>query len=137
MQDIEFFDHTADVGFRLARPSLEELFRDAAFGMFDIVAPGNVFQNLVDYEIAVRADELEELLVNWLSELNFYFQVKGYVPVAISVELQENRLSAKIQGSLIDLAIHQVAIEIKAVTFHKIYVRQENNLWHAQVIFDI
>jgi len=31
----------------------------------------------------------------------------------------------------------QLELEIKAVTYHKMYIRHDNNRWRAQVIFDI
>ena len=70
MNDIEYFDHTADVGFRLVRPAKEDLYRDAVFGMFDIIAPTKEYRKTVDYEITVTGKDLEELMVNWLSEFN-------------------------------------------------------------------
>jgi len=137
MKDIEFFDHTADVGIRLTRPSLETLFEDAALAMFHIIAPNNEFYFNVDYEINIESNNREELLVNWLSELNFCFQVKGYVPVTFDLVLFENGLSAVVHGDVFDPSQHNVEIEIKAVTYHKMYLLQQKDHWSAQIIFDI
>ncbi|MBN1480162.1 archease [candidate division KSB1 bacterium] len=137
METIEFFDHTADIGIRLTRPTPEELFRDAAFAMFDLIAPNNKFRPVINYTITVQGVNLEELMVNWLSEINFYFQVNGYVPVNIALVVNSTCLTAKIQGDIIDRSVHNVEIEIKAITFHKIDVRQADDKWKAQVVFDI
>ena len=137
MENIEIFEHTADVGIRLKRPSREELFHDAAMGMFYIIAPENKFLPHIEYSITVVGADDEELMVNWLSELNFYFQTVLYVPVEIKLEVFDHRLDAHIYGDVIDQTTHNVEIEIKAVTYHKIYVRREHDLWAAQIIFDI
>lgn len=137
MENIEFFDHTADIGIRLSRPSLKELFRDAALAMFELIAPNNKFRPILSYKISVDGKNLEELMVNWLSEINFYFQVNGYVPVYIDVVIHSTHVTAQIQGDIIDRSVHNVEVEIKAVTFHKIDVRRADNMCKAQVIFDI
>ncbi len=137
MHEIEFFDHTADIGFRLQRPSKKELFRDAALAMFHVIEPDTRYRSLVDYEITVESQDLEELMVNWLSELNFYFQIEGYVPLNIRLTFAANGLTALIQGYVVNHAVHNSEVEIKAVTYHKIYVKQVDGLWKAQVIFDI
>ncbi|MBN1559854.1 archease [candidate division KSB1 bacterium] len=137
MHDIEFFDHTADIGIRLQRSSKKELFRDAAFAMFHIIEPETKYRDLVNYEITVDGQDLEELMVNWLSDLNFYFQIEGYVPLNIRLTLAANGLTAQIQGYALNRSVHNSQVEIKAVTYHKIYVRQEDGAWKTQVIFDI
>ncbi len=137
MQNIEIFEHTADVGIRLSRPTREALFRDAALGMCHIIAPGNVFRTPVDYTVEVTGADDEELMVNWLSELNFYLQTKQYVPVEMTLKMSDTQLAARISGDVLDRNLHNVEIEIKAVTFHKIIVEQKNGQWRAQIIFDI
>ncbi|MBN1465159.1 archease [candidate division KSB1 bacterium] len=137
MHDIEFFDHTADIGFRLQRPSQKELFRDAAFAMFHIIEPDTDYHDLVNYEIAADGHDLEELMVNWLSELNFTFQTQGYVPLNIRLTFAAQSLTAVIQGYAVNRTVRNSQVEIKAVTYHRIYVRQEAGVWTTQVIFDI
>lgn len=136
MKNIEIFEHTADTGIRLSRPTRETLFRDSAFGMFHIIAPGNIFHPKIEYSVAVDGADDEELMVNWLSELNFYFQTEQYVPVEINIQFDKDKVIAHIKGDVLKQSIHTVETEIKAVTYHKIYVKQ-NNKWHTQVIFDI
>lgn len=137
MKNIDIFEHTADVGIRLSRRTREVLFRDAALGMFHIIAPDNVFQTHLDYTVKVTGADNDELLVNWLSELNFYFQTEQYVPVEMDIDMTAHQLDARVKGERVDHNKHNVEIEIKAVTYHKIFVKQEDGLWQAQVIFDI
>ena len=137
MNEFEIFEHTADIGLRLVRPTLAELFRDAAFGMFQVMAPDNHFQPREQKLIVLRAGDLEELLVNWLSELNFYFQTEQFVPAEIDMQVEGKMLRAEVRGEFFDPAVHVVEIEIKAVTFYKIAVKREQAGWRAQVIFDI
>jgi SHS2 domain-containing protein len=137
LKNIDIFEHTADVGLRLERPSREQLFRDAAMGMFYIIAPDNLFEPTIEFTVTVDGADDEELMVSWLSELNFYFQTKQYVPVEMDIDIIDNHLVAQIKCDKVDRQRHNIEIEIKAVTFHKIYVKPEKDMWTAQVIFDI
>ncbi|RLD12480.1 archease [candidate division KSB1 bacterium] len=135
--DFEVFEHTADVGLRLARATLAELFRDAAFAMFCIMAPGCELKSRLVKHIRVQADDLEELLVSWLSELNFLFQTELFAPAEVNLKIDNNDLFATVAGEIIDPLQHRIELEIKAITYHKILVANKNGLWRAQVIFDI
>ena len=137
IHDIEIIDHTADIGIRLSRPTLADLFRDAAFGMFSILSPQSEFDAAVEKNIDVQGGDHEELLVNWLSELNFLFQTELFAPARINLKIDNNDLFATVTGEIINPLHHCIELEIKAITYHKISVANRNGLWHAQVIFDI
>jgi SHS2 domain-containing protein len=136
---IEILDHTADIGLRLRRPTLEALFVDAALAMFQkIIAPAAHFEAMVEEQITLQAADLEQLFVAWLAEVNFLFQTRLFVPVAIHLSFTaENEIVAHLSGECIDREKHEIAAEIKGVTFCMLNIQQEKSGWLAQVIFDI
>ena len=135
---IEFLEHTADIGIKIKAPTLEQLFILAAEGMFEIIIPNRKVNSLENIKVQVNAIDREELLINWLSELNYLFQTQQFLLNTVSeIQVSDKSLSAKISGEKIDPARHPVETEIKAITFHKLYIRQEKTKWTAQVIFDI
>lgn len=88
--------------------------------------------------VEAAGDDLEQLLVNWLSELNFLFQTEPFLLAeVISMQIDGLSVRAEIAGESRALREHEIGTEIKAVTYHKIYVRQTADGWEAQVIFDI
>lgn len=137
MNKFEIIDHTADVGIRLWRDTREKLFHDAALAMFSIMAPESVFEAGRVIRVRVEGDDDGQLMVNWLSELNFLFQTRQFVPVEILVEMTTNALQAMLSGDTVDPQKHSIATEIKAITYHCLEVRKEQDGWKAQVLFDI
>jgi SHS2 domain-containing protein len=136
--DIEFLDHTADIGIKIFAPSMEQLFLTAAEGMFEIIIPNRKVNSVKEINVKVDALDREELIISWLSELNFLFQTRLFLPNTISIQnISDTFLSATVFGEQIDLIRHPVETEIKAVTFHKLYVHQQKDKWTAQIIFDI
>ena len=131
-------EHTGDIGIKIYGDSLKDLFINAAYGMFDVMVDiSNVNQSLA-IEIEVAGDNYEELLVNWLSELNYLFIAESQIFNEFEItRITENELYATAIGDKFDPHKHVIHTEIKAVTYHEIYVKQVKNKWQAQVIFDI
>lgn len=132
-------DHTGDTGLLLQAPSLSELFRQAALGFNAVLFEQPESIVICDEtELVLTGRNYEELLVNWLSELNYHFAVLGKVYRDFLLQLQSDQLQARLSGELFDPDRHPVAREIKAITFHQLEIRQlELESWQGRVIFDI
>lgn len=131
-------DHTADVGYRLVAPTLAELFAVAGRALFDAITELDSIQLQLERKIEVEAGDVEALFVAWLSELNYrcLTDLELYGEFLIE-EILPTAVRATVRGEKIDPARHVIQTEIKAVTYHELYVRQVENGWEAQVIFDV
>ncbi|HOT95929.1 MAG TPA: archease [bacterium] len=132
-------DHTADVGLEFEAGSLPELFTVAADGLMHLICPHCQIKPLQSHALQVCGENLEELLVNWLSELNYLCQVQRFLTARVEVrEIHDRFLQADVLGERCDPLRHTVRGEIKAVTYHRIEVRHETaNQWRGRVFFDI
>ena len=131
-------DHTADVGVKAYGKSVSEAFENAAKGMFDIITDKSEIENTGQYNIELEAPDLEQLLVDWLSDLLFLNSAKNLVFGFIKVEIDEkkSKLTAKVFGEKFNLSKHKIGAEIKAVTYHMLEVKKKKP-YHVQVLFDI
>jgi len=138
MEKYEIIDHTADVGVKAYGNNLSEAFENAAKAMFDIITDNSEIESVGEYEIELKADDLEQLLVDFLSELLFLHDSKNLVFGFFKVELyeKEKKLVAKIFGEKFNLSKHKIGSEIKAVTYHMLEVKKAKKP-HVQVLFDI
>ena len=136
--DFRLLDHTADVGLEAHGADLAELFTNAARGMFSIVASLESVQPSRQFPLKLTADNLEDLLVDWLSELLYLFSTQQVLfSQFIITEIDESHLQATAVGEPIDLSRHELFTEIKAVTYHGLKVAESNQMWTARVFFDI
>ncbi len=134
----QHIDHTADVGIQVFGATVTELFENAATGLFEIIANLEKVQPKTERVVTVAASDREALLVNWLSELNFLFFTEREIYKEFDIQnLSEKNLSARIKGEPIDYERHEIYTEVKAVTFHKLYIKETSQGWEAQVIFDL
>ncbi|NVM21480.1 MAG: archease [Desulfobacterales bacterium] len=134
----EFIEHTGDLGFKAYGTSLQALFAHAAEALFETVVPVESIKEREKRVVEVAADALDNLMVGWLSELLYLFDTEGVLLRRFEVKaIADDHLKALVWGELLDPARHEIKTGIKAVTYHKLYVRQTNDAWEAQVILDI
>jgi SHS2 domain-containing protein len=138
MKIYELIDHTADIGLKAYGKTLSEAFQNAAKGMFDIITDKSEIENIGQYNIALEASDLEQLLVDWLSELLYLHSANNLVFDFFKVELDEKKksLTATVFGEKLDASKHNIGSEIKAVTYHMLEVKKSKPI-HVQVLFDI
>ncbi len=131
-------DHTADAGIKVYGHTLSELFAHAAYGMFSTIANLKLVIPTISRVIEVSASDQEALLVQWLADLNFLYLTRHELYCHFAIEaLNDCDLIATIQGEAVDLNRHEIHTEIKAVTFHQLYIRQQQDMWESQIIFDL
>lgn len=139
----KLLDHTADAGVLAWGPSPEAAFGEAARGMFAIVlgaeaptfAQGHTLDTL---NVCVEGATWDTLLVNWLAELVFHFDVDGFVPTEITFdECAPPRCTATLTGIYMNDPKEAGGVGIKAVTYHQLSVEVTPARTEAHVIFDI
>ena len=141
MKEFEILEHTADIGIAAYGKNKEEVFINAAKGMFKIIAGENktLKQNFYD-KIKLEADNLEGLLFAWLNELLYISETKLVILSKFKIkELSDYQIKAEVEGMKINPPSVKIEREIKAVTYHRLEIKkdEESGLWSAQIIFDI
>lgn len=87
-----------------------------------------------EHEVALDAPDLEMLLVAWLREILFLFQVEGFEYAGSRFDtLTPRRLAARVMGG----PATAPELEMKGVTYHALTVRREDDGWFARVVFDV
>jgi len=154
-------DHTADIGIEVFGDDLPQLFSNAGYALFDIIADLSLVKEKASINVSVNGRNLEELMVNWLGELLYIFETKHFIVKYFniihvetsystssllgdvstdtkSLEMEKvGRLFAEIKGENYDSGVHVINTTIKAVTYHQLQVFRDNNGWHLRVILDV
>jgi len=134
----EIFEHTADIGIRVRAGSLEDLFADAARGLFSVVAANlDAVRPLQEIAFTIAGERHDDLLLDWLDELLFTFNTKRLLFAEFEVQLSPAGLTATARGEPIDRARHELNMEVKAITYHGLKVDRDGDGWLAEVIVDI
>ncbi len=136
-----FFDHTGDVGVRLDGGSLDELFREAALAFTGTVTDRTAVAAETSQRVVLASGGLEDLLVDWLDELVYWFEVQNLLVGDAGVRVHETSsgwsLEGEIRGETFDPRRHPIKVLIKGITYHQLAIRRNGDRWVTSVVFDI
>jgi len=138
VQNYEVFEHTADIGLRIKGKDLKELFQNAGLAIFQVSSRRQFVKNKTHTDIIIKqkADNLDELFINWLNELLSISAAKGMIFHNIRMKaVQDNALEALATGSSVEN--YRVNMEIKAATYHQFKIEEKPGGWVAEVILDV
>lgn len=134
----EVFAHTADLGIRVAAPTLDLLLADAARGLTAVIA-GDAGQIEPRTEDVFRVPGTDPvwLLADWAGEVLAAFEIRRMLYREFCVTVGPAGLEARARGEAYDPARHVLAHEVKAVTQHLLDVRRTTAGWQGTFIVDI
>ena len=137
----EYLYHIADAKFRAYGSTLEEAFENAALAMFNVMVNTSRLEAKELRKIEITSSDIKMLLVEWLSELLYLFEVDGIVFCEFKMGGIEKTgegfsLTGKAWGEPIDLSRHRFDTQVKAVTLHELEVQQKKDGFWVQVVVD-
>jgi SHS2 domain-containing protein len=138
MRRFEVLDHTADIGLIIYGENLKALFENAGEAFFHLITDLRKVRRRVERRIHIGRESLDRLMVDWLSELLYLHDVENLLFKEFKVEsVGKEGLEAIVKGEPFREGVHVIKTGVKAVTYHRIEVRQEKGGWRAQVILDL
>lgn len=141
-----YIDHLSDTGIEFYGNTLEELFENAAAGMFSIMYDLKPVKPLKKKKVRVSGENIdyEDLLILWLEKLLYLYEVNTFLfsdfkVTRIKKKKDTSRLEAEIYGEKINLSRHKIKTAVKAPTYHKLEIRKDeaDYSWKGRVIFDV
>jgi len=134
----QVLDHTADYMVEVTGGTREELYSEAGRALFDILTDIASIEPQDCVAVSLEADDPDELLAAWLSELLFLHESQGFLFSQFRFQrLTERELRAEAWGERFDTTRHAIDREIKAVTYHRLGVRHEGGVFKTTIVFDL
>jgi SHS2 domain-containing protein len=137
----EFFDVTADIGYRAYGETLNGAFENAGMALFEVITDTSVLKQSIKKTISLTAEDEKALLFDWLNELIFLHDAEYLVFSRFQVDIsgdedQGYQLEAEVWGEEFEQSRHESRDEVKAVTYHLMEVEREDG-YRLQVILDV
>jgi len=134
----EIIDHTADIGITVHGLTLKHLFENAAKGLFSIITDTHILIDDIEYPVNIQSSNKESLLVDWLNELIYIYEVEHIIFKSFIINTISNKtLEALCFGDTLDDRQYRIKREVKAATYHLLSITSDVSGYHATVIFDI
>ncbi|MBA2124071.1 hypothetical protein B9J78_03950 [bacterium Unc6] len=139
---IELIEHTADIGLILNGKDLKSLFKNAALGLFQILADIKKIKPLLEIKILVEEDNLEFLLVRFLQEIVYISETQEMAFKDITIEdikktASRWSISSALKAEPFETSRRRLKTSVKAVTYHNLYIKKTGAGYQARVIFDV
>lgn len=130
--------HTADMGIEAWAERKQGLFITAAQGLREMLFGRAPIGTQEQAAVTLDMPDDAELLVSWLNEILYRFEVDELVPAEFRVDtLNNGHLEAVIRGERYDPARHPLQRQVKAVTYHQLTLEQQPAGWYAKVYVDL
>ncbi len=148
----EIIDVSGDVGIRVEGRDPEEIFVNAAIGLYNLITEIEAINPVKDITLDLKGDTIEELLISFLNELIFHFDAHGFIGKEIILESNIRDLGGDnppetgnywlrgaVRGEEFDPLRHERRLLVKAATYHNLrFIKDpKSGLWKADIIFDI
>ena len=132
----------ADAAFEAWGGSVEEMLITAASATLNIMVGDLSAIRLREYRhLRIEDPQLDMLLFQFLQELVYYKDAEQLLLLAQNVRVEENEKGwtawFEVAGEPIDPQRHDLIVDIKAVTLHRLSVKKTAEGWSATVIVDV
>ena len=130
--------HHSELAVKVFGSSQSELFANSAWALFDVITETEKIELKERLPLEVEGTDRDDLLVNWVRELLYFYQGSGYLLRDFRIlELGDKVLKAEVSGEKIDPDRHEIKREIVAVAYDKSRMAKTGDQWTAQLIFEV
>ncbi|MBT5022422.1 archease [Candidatus Woesearchaeota archaeon] len=132
-----FFDEiTSDVIFEAYGATLKDVFVNAAEAMFTMICKFDLIKAEKEIELEVEADNIEDLMMNWLSVLIAHVDIEEmFFSKFIITEISDTKLKAVVSGE--EITPEKGETVVKAVTYYQYNFEKTDKGYKVRVSLDI
>jgi len=135
MEKYRFLEHTADIKFQAFGRTIEEAFENSALALIKAMCKEKIRGKLKE-KIIVKGKDKENLLYNFLEEFLFLLDTKNFVlDKILKMKIKGNSIEAEIIGD--KTRNYKFDLDVKAITYNEMFVKQEKGRWICQVVLDV
>jgi SHS2 domain-containing protein len=135
-----FLDHMTDAVIEAHGETLEEAFENAAKGLNDTMIDLKTVRPVGEFRVVAEGHDLHSLLFDWLDKVMLLLVVDGVAMSEFSVKIRHENgyfVEGVAKGEKLNLDRHHYKVEIKAVTYHEMEIRQEKRKSTVRFLLDL
>jgi SHS2 domain-containing protein len=136
-----YLDHVTDAIVEAYGSSLDEAFENSAKGLVNTMIDLEQITPDQEYEIVAKGYDVKSLLYDWLEKVMLGLLIDNIALSDFKVKISKNNgnyfLKGIAKGEVLDLKKHHYKIEIKAVTYHEMEIKQTENIITTRFLLDL
>jgi SHS2 domain-containing protein len=134
-----FLDHPSEALIEVTGPTVEDVFRDSAVALFEIMTDTSKVQPEKVFDLRLEADNREDLLIDWLNKLILVQETQKVFLAQFEVAIHHDSawlLTAQIKGSLIE-GVRERRSEVKSATYGQFLWEETPEGHRVQFVLDV
>jgi SHS2 domain-containing protein len=133
----EFLDHPSEELIRVTAPSLEEVFRESAMALFELMTDTQKVRVDDSYRIDLKSSDRAMLLIDWLNRLILLHEVEHVFCNTFQVQIQkECELNATVKGQKIDDLLER-RLHVKSATYGQLQWNETPQGHQVEFVVDV
>ncbi len=134
----KILDHPADLGIEAFGKNLKEAFEQAAVALMSVILDISNVHEPTTRTVRLDASDHEHMLVKWLTEVLYLYDGQRFVSCRFDVkQLTVDSLKAVIYGEKFDPARHSTKLDVKAITYHQLQIKKNQQGFSVRVFLDV
>jgi SHS2 domain-containing protein len=121
--------------------TLEEAFENAAKALCDTMIDLKTVKPKREIKFSIKGNDLYSLLFDWLDKVMLLLVADGLAMSQFSVEIKQHNkdylLEGAARGEPLELDRHRYKVEIKAVTYHEMEIKQDKGIITLRFLLDL
>ena len=135
-----YLDHMTDAVIEAYGKTLDEAFEQAAKGLNDTMIDLQGVEPKTQIKLSASGYDTHSLLFDWLDKVMLLLVADGIVTSEFNVEISRKggfSLKGIARGEKLDLRRHKYKVEIKAVTYHEMQVKEDDSGATVRFLLDL
>jgi SHS2 domain-containing protein len=121
--------------------SLEEAFENSALALVNIMFEVDKVVPNKSIRIEIQENDIENLLYSWLEKILLLMLTDEFIPLEFDASINKEKskiaLIANVKGENLDYRRHVYKIEVKAITYHEMHIKQERDNFNIRYLVDL
>ena len=136
----KFLEHTADVKFRAFGKTLNEVFKNSALALKEVICEKTKIKGKKKKKISAKGKDYEALLYRFLEEILYLLDADEFIIAKVEnvkINKEKFELTAVIKGD--KTSNYKFSNPAKAITYNDMFVKNlgAGKGWIAQVVVDV
>ena len=136
-----FLDHMTDAVIEAYGTTLEEAFENAAKALCDTMIDLKTVRPQREIKLFAKGNDLYSLLFDWLDNVMLLLVADGIAMSQFYVKIKQHDsnywLEGTARGEQLELDRHHYKVEIKAVTYHEMEIKQDKGMITLRFLLDL
>jgi SHS2 domain-containing protein len=121
--------------------TLEQAFENAAKGLIDTMIDLKTVRPEKEIKFSAKGHDLYSLLFDWLDKVMLLLVADRIAVSQFSIKIKQHNSGYSLEGTArgepLDLDRHRYKVEIKAVTYHEMEIKQEKGIVTVKFLLDL